>query len=345
MRRKAILKPLKMSKSWVTICALILLPLLVPCEIFAEGETTRVSVSSTGVQGNNLSLDKSISSDGRFVAFNSEADNLVVGDSNGFSDIFVHDRQTAQTTRVSVSSTGVQGNGVVGLLSISSDGRYVAFGSEADNLVVGDSNGSSDIFVHDRLTGQTERVSVSSTGVQGNWYSVNTPPISSNGRYVAFASGANNLVDGDNNNFYDIFVHDRLTGQTTRVSESSTGTQGNGNCASPSMSSDGRYVTFVSWADNLVVGDSNNYRDAFVHDRQTGQTTRVSVSSTGVQGNGNCTNPTPISSNGRYVAFTSEADNLVVGDSNGFWDIFVHDRQTESVRRTLPSLPLLLIED
>jgi archaellum component FlaF (FlaF/FlaG flagellin family) len=129
-------------------------------------------------------------------------------------------------------------------------------------------------------------------------------------------------VPGDTNGTWDVFVHDRVTGQTTRVSVASDGTQGNGHSGSPSISADGRYVAFSSSASNLVPGDTNGRGDVFVHDRLTGQTTRVSVASDGTQGNGDSWWPS-ISADGRYVAFASEASNLVPGDTNGTWDVFV----------------------
>jgi Tol biopolymer transport system component len=294
-------------------------------------ETARVSVSSIGTQSNDRSFDPVISPDGRYVAFESAASNLVDGDSNNVFDIFVHDRQTRETTRVSVSSSGVQGNDFSYDPSISSDGRYVAFRSNADNLVDGDSNETWDIFMHDRQTGQTTRVSVSSTTLQANDKSY-APAVSSDGQLVAFSSDASNLVPGDSNGFADIFMHDCQLGQTTRISVSSTGNQGNGKSFSPSISSDGRYVAFESDAANLAADDSNDAYDVYVHDRQTGQTTRVSVSSKGEEGNDTSQFPS-ISSDGRYVAFMSNASNLVTNDSNNFWDTFVHDRQTDETTR------------
>jgi PKD repeat protein len=295
------------------------------------GTTTRVSVASDGSQGNDWSQGPSISADGRYVAFHSDASNLVSGDTNFAGDVFVHDRQTGQTTRVSVASDGSQGNGASGYNSISADGRYVAFFSYASNLVSGDSSGEGDVFVHDRQTGQTVRVSVASDGSQGNdrsWY----PSISADGRYVAFCSSASNLVSGDTNYRDDVFVHDRQTGQTTRVSVASDGTQGNDASRYSSISADGRYVAFDSWASNLVSGDTNGEDDVFVHDRQTGQTARVSVASDGSQGNDDSWDPS-ISADGRYVAFYSSASNMVSGDTNGVDDVFVHNRQTGQTTR------------
>jgi Tol biopolymer transport system component len=295
------------------------------------GQTTRVSVSSEGKEGDDGSSHPSISSDGRYVAFNSEASNLVPDDTNGLYDIFVHDRQTGQTTRVSVSSSGEQGNSNSYWPSISADGRCVAFGSYASNLVPDDTNASGDVFVHDRQTGQTTRVSVSSSGEQGDSAGV-TASISADGRYVAFDSGASNLVPDDTNGESDIFVHDRQTGQTRCVSVSSEGEQGNGVSYTPSISPDGRYVAFDSYASNLVPDDTNDRYDVFVHDRQTGQTTRVSVSSGAEEGNGD-SGHSSVSADGRYVAFESRSSNLVPDDTNGNYDIFVHDRYTEQTTR------------
>ena len=142
------------------VTSLIILSLVINPALAAAGDTTRVSVASDGAQGNGYSYHPSISADGRYVAFESDASNLVSGDTNGARDVFVHDRQGGGTTRVSVASDGAQGNGGSAHPSISADGRYVAFQSDASNLVSGDTNGWSDIFVYDRQTGQTTRVSV-----------------------------------------------------------------------------------------------------------------------------------------------------------------------------------------
>jgi Tol biopolymer transport system component len=290
------------------------------------GQTTRVSVASGGAQANGPSFDPSISADGRYVAFASLATNLVSGDTNDHRDIFVHDRQTGQTTRVSVASGGAQANGPSFDPSISADGRFVAFASLASNLVSGDTNNTGDIFVHDRQTGATTRVSIGPGGTQANRGSL-APSISADGRYVAFHSDATNLVSGVTNGTTHIFVHDRQTGATTRVSVASDGTEGNSVSIKPSISADGRYVAFQSIATNLVSGDTNGTQDIFVHDRQTGQTTRVSVASDGTEGNSGSNDPS-ISANGRYVAFQSQANNLVSEDTGFITDIFIHDRQT-----------------
>jgi murein DD-endopeptidase MepM/ murein hydrolase activator NlpD len=291
------------------------------------GQTSRVSIATNGSQGNGSVDRPAISGDGRYVTFESRANNLVSGDTNGMlDDIFVHDRQTGQTSRVSVATDGSQENGTSDSPAISGDGRYVAFESDASNLVSGDTNGATDIFVHDRQTAQTSRVSVATNGAEGNGFSYTTS-ISGDGRYVAFESGASNLVSGDTNGFRDIFVHDQQTNQTSRVSVATNGTQGNGLSFRTAISGNGRYVAFASNASNLVSGDTNGFGDVFVHGQQTGQTSRVSVATNGAEGNALSDRPT-ISADGRYVAFESSASNLVSGDTNGFGDVFVHNRQT-----------------
>jgi Tol biopolymer transport system component len=238
------------------------------------GGTERVSVDSVGIEGNSNSWIAAISADGRFVAFESDASNLVTGDTNfcfgqSCRDIFVHDRQSGVTERVSVDSAGNQGNGFSDSAAISDDGRYVAFTSFDSNLVPGDDNNAIDVFVHDRQSGTTERVSVDSAGVQSNGSSgwMGGLAISGDGRHVAFFSDATNLVTGDTNGQRDVFVHDRASGVTARVSVDSADNQGNDFSSDPAISGDGRYVAFYSSATNLVLGDTNGVADIFVHDR------------------------------------------------------------------------------
>lgn len=284
------------------------------------GQTTRVSVASDGTEGNSSAYSPSISADGQYVAFSSDASNLVPGDTNGTGDIFIHDRITGQTIRASIASDGSQANNISTDPSISADGRYVAFSSDASNLESGDTNGVGDIFVHDRTTGQTICESIASDGNKAN-NSSSYPSISADGRYVAFASDASNLVQGDANGLSDIFVHDRTTGQTTRISIASDGSEANDPSYYPSISADGRYVTFASLG-SLVSGDLNGLSDIFVHDRTTGQTTRISVTQDGSEGNGHSSYAS-ISADGRHIAFSSEASNLVQGDTNGERDVFI----------------------
>ncbi len=279
----------------------------------ASGTLERVSVDSGGVQGDAMSVDPSISPDGRYVVFESLATNLVSGDTNSIRDVFLRDRLTGTTD------------------SISADGRYVAFVSSATNLVAGDTNATGDVFLRDRLAGTTDRVSVATGGTQGNSFS-GSAWISSDGHCVAFSSLATNLVAGDTNNFFDAYVRDLLAGTTERVSVDSGGAQANNGAVYPSISADGRYVAFHSGSTNLVAGDSNNALDVFVRDRQSGTTERVSVDTAGAQGNANSIGAW-VSADGRYVSFESNATNLVAGDTNGATDVFVRDLLSGTTER------------
>ena len=295
--------------------------------IAAPGDITRVSVSSSEEQSNGYSRDADISADGRFVVFWSGASNLVAGDTNEWEDLFVRDIQSGETTRISVSSSGIQADNGSYYPAISGDGRFIAFMSDATNLVSGDTNGFSDIFVHDQQTGITARVSVSSSGAQANGISDSYVAISDDGRLVAFNSDATNLVSGDTNGVPDVFVRDRQTGTTERVSLDSNEIQANGGSSNPSISSKGRFVAFSSSATNLVNGDTNTKADIFVRDRATGVTTRVSVNSSGVEADRGASDPS-ISGDGRFVTFSSVATNLLGEEPYGYPHVYLHDRQT-----------------
>jgi Tol biopolymer transport system component len=335
----------------------------IPCQdIFVHDRQTgmnqRASHAYDGGNRQNGSIDPALSADGRFVAFTSYANNLVPGGGNFTNSIYLYDLQTGTTELVSVNSDGETGNWRADYASLSADGRFVAFQSRANNLVPGDTNACfhqgwydygagycPDIFVHDRQTGLTERVSVASDGTQGDYYS-DWPKISADGRFVTFDSVASNLVPNDNYCDYygpepcsDIFVHDRQTGLTERVSIASDGTPPDRASSGSSISADGRFVAFTSWATNLTASDTNDWYDVFVHDRETGITERVSVASNGTQGNYVSWSP-GLSTDGRFVAFTSAASNLVSGDTNGAWDVFVRDRgSTATVEVTLDIKP------
>ncbi len=287
------------------------------------GSVTRVSVDSSGHEGNGFSQRGKISADGRFVYFNADASNLVPEDNNGVVDVFVHDRLTGETRRITVNSEGDESNGWSWLSYISSDGFCAAFQSDASNLVSGDTNGQRDAFLHDRRTGETIRVSVAVDGGQSNGIS-QWPSVSGDCRFVAFESNATNLVDGDTNDSADTFVYDRATMTTTRVSVNSQGTEGNAASRYPYLSGDGRFVTFYSDAANLVAGDNNGVTDVFVHDRLTGETSRVSMSWDGVEGNGASSFPS-LFPDGSAVAFQSHASNLIPEDNNAENDIFIRE--------------------
>jgi Tol biopolymer transport system component len=218
-----------------------------------------------------------ISANGRFVAFRSFASNLVPGDTNGFPDVFVRDLATGVTERVNVSSLGFQANDVTYRGMLSPDGRFVGFRTRANDLVPDDNNDALDVFVHDRLTHRTVRVSVASDGAQASgegvpfyirYYSfMSRPFLSAHGRYAAFTSRASNLVRNDRNGFADVFVHDLRTGQTTRVSVPNGGGESNSDSRVTGISAGGRVVGFMSFANDLVRGDTNRLRDYFVRVR------------------------------------------------------------------------------
>ncbi len=341
------------------------------------GSTVEASVAFAGGEPNGHSSSAALSADGRFVAFYSDASNLVPGDTNQVTDVFVRDLRTGQTSRVSVAADGTEGNGAaVGdrAAAISADGRFVAFVSNASNLVPQDTNGVRDVFVHDRVTGQTIRASINSDGTQnpapadgpaisadgrqvaftwspyfssvfvhdlqtGSTANASLPSctcsgtgssaetiLSPDGRFVAYSSSYAFLIPGDTNQAVDVVVDDLRTNTKRRANVTSAGAQSSGDSVfwRPTLSTAGRYVAFQSFASDLVAGDTNNANDIFLHDFETGITSRVSVAADGSQAAGNSGDPA-ISSDGRFVAFASDAGNLVPGDTNAVEDIFVRD--------------------
>lgn len=297
---------------------------------FAIGlSITRIS-RTLAAEADGESGNPAISANGQYAAFASSASNLVGGDTNSQADVFLYRLSDGAITRVSVSSGGAQGDDDSYMPALSADGRYVAFESMASNLVSGDTNSRTDIFVHDRVSGVTSRVSVNSEGTQGFNHSY-FPSISADGRYVAFLSDAPNLVSGDNNNKRDLFVHDRQTSQTRRVSVSSGGAQANDRAEDGKISGDGRFVVFASEATNLVASDLNGEEsDVFLHDLETGETRLAALNAQGEQGNHESRHPA-ISHDGRYLVFASYASNLVENDTNDQYDIFRRDLLTGEV--------------
>jgi len=306
-----------------------------------------VSVATAGTQGTGASALAAISNSGRFVAFVSDSDTLVTGDTNGVADVFLRDTCegaagcTPSTIRVSVATDGTQGNSASSIPAISATGRFVAFVSDSNTLVTSDSNGVADVFLRDTCAGvasctpSTARLSLASDGTQGNGDS-SLPSVSSDGRFVAFASAASTLVAGDSNGTFDIFLRDTCLGvggctaSTIRVSVANDDSQSVSDNTRPSLSDNARFVAFESNANNLVSGDSNGTFDIFLRDTCLGatgctaSTIRVSVANDGSQGVG-ASGFAALSDTGRFVVFTSDASNLVTGDSNGVADIFLRD--------------------
>jgi Tol biopolymer transport system component len=360
--------------------------LAIPLRLEAQ-TTTKVSVATGGAPGQGSAHGKpAVSADGRVIAFASYAENLVVGDTNGAIDVFVHDRQSGVTTRVSVASDGAQANDSSEAPALSADGRYVAFESSASTLVPGDTNETIDVFVHDRVTGTTSRESIATDGTPtvGFYAASREPSLSADGRFVAFSSSSSAIVAGDTNGAPDIFVRDRSTGTTTRVSATPDGGQYPSGAFGALISANGRLVLYQSWgtwglgssgvflhdrqagtttrvietngplafsadgayaaistyASDVVTGDMNATSDVFLLDLTRGTRTRVSVGLDGSEANSYSFSPS-LSGDGRFVAFDSNASNLVAGDTNANMDVFVLDRHTGvttrvSVTATLP---------
>ncbi len=272
----------------------------------------RVSVRSDGAEAEDFSGQAAVSGNGRFIAFQSKADNLVAGDSNQKEDVFVHDRDTAVTERVSLRPNGSQFPDLCGNPSLSDDGWLVAFEGRASDTDA--------VFVRDRISNTTSELPKPVAGSPRCF----EPALSGDGRFVAYL--------GNNGEWQRVFVYDRVAGTTTMVSRSTGGAAANGACERPSISRDGRFVAFASIADNLVSGDSNDKYDVFVHDRVLGTTIRASVNAAGGEGNDDSVGAA-IAADGAAVAFASKAANLVLGDDNGKSDVFVRDLVGGSIVR------------
>ncbi len=291
----------------------------------ASNQTTLASVSTAGVRGDGDSYEAHLSATGRYVTFESNASNLVPSDTNGKGDAFVRDLEKGTTTRISVAWNGAQANGDAWYPVISADGRYAAFYSDSTNLIPGVTPpGTYQLYIRDLEFGSTYMASVSPTNIPGNGDSYE-PRITPDGTHVVFYSWASNLVPGDTNGVADVFMRDLGSSETTLVSVSSSGVQGDGRCGKAAVSSDGKHVVFESEASNLVNDDTNGKQDVFVRDLASGLTVRLSASSAGAQANNNSERP-GVSADGRYVTFSSDASSLVASDTNGKPDVFVLDR-------------------
>jgi Tol biopolymer transport system component len=295
----------------------------------------RISVDAAGVEGNAPSTGPVVTPDGRFVAFSSAASNLVAGDGNGVADVFVRDLALGTIERVSVAPGGVEANAACSAPAISDDGRYVAFQSAATTLTAGDVNGAIDVFLVDRVTGVVERVSNGLGGAPADGPSFGAT-LCGGARFVLFVSWASNLVAADLNATRDVFLKDRQTGATERISVSSAGLDGNDMAGSSAVlsfaSPDGRFVVFGSSASNLVPGDGNGAMDVFLRDRVLGTTT-LAITAPGGGAPGGWTELGGVTRDLRRIGFSSSADDLVPGDTNGATDAFVLDRATGGIER------------
>lgn len=296
----------------------------------ASAEIRRVSVSAAGEQGNGRSLVPSISADGHLIAFASEVNTLVDGDTNGEPDVFVKNMTTGEIRRVSATAVGVQGNGLSSGASINADGTVVAFHSLATNLVEGDTDEDADIYVKNLVTGEVRRASVSGAGEGGAGYSL-FPAISADGNMVAFSSFAR-LAPEDTDSLEDVYVKNMTTGEITFVKASASGESEDAAQTEVAISADGKVVAFASDAVTLTPDDTNNREDVFIKNLTTGEFRRVSVSAMGAQGNERSDEPS-LSADGRFIAFASEAGNLIDGENHQGSDIFVKNLTTGEVRQ------------
>lgn len=308
----------------------------VPCFALLVGlctaqETFLISRDSAQNLANGTSFDTSTSADGRFIAFDSDATNLVSSDVNSQRDVFWRDREFGITRRVSVNSNGAEGNNRSVTPSISATGRFVVFTSFATNLDSADSNGTIDVFEHDTTSATTRLVSAAPNGQSANFGSFDAD-VSADGGRVVFASAATSLVAGDNNGKWDIYLRNTVSNTTTRVSHGAGGVEPNDHCYRPRISDDGRFICFMSDASNLVAGDVNGVRDVFLYDVQADTTVAPTVNPGFLIGNGPSESP-EVNANGDFVVFTTLATNLVANDTNGAWDVIRWRRSNGSFYR------------
>ncbi|MFF9774255.1 TolB family protein [Streptomyces sp. NPDC013978] len=317
-----------------------------------RARTERISVTPEGTQANDFSDVGGISANGRYVAFDSSATNLVAGDSNGFSDIFVKDLRTGTIERVNVADDGTQADNESTTYSLSANGRYVAFSSYADNLAPGDTPDAQDVFVHDRLTGRTEVLVESGT----TWAQTYEPSISANGRYVAFTSSRSDLVPGDTNGRGDVFVRDRWKKTVERISVADDGSQTSGFSEGAAISADGTRIGFRTQflldggGDGDGEGDGEGKGDGqesaraeasevrrpqaflfYVRDTRTGRTVQAAHTREGVSVA--VRGAIELSPDGRYALYASEWPEIVPGDTNDKRDVFAKDLRTGATRR------------
>lgn len=307
---------MKAQQRWIALAAVTLL-LGTSCAYVA-----RSSVANGGGDPLLGSSDPVLSGDGRFVAFTSAAGNLVAGDTNGVTDVFVRDHQTGVTELISVDSGGGPANGFSDTPDMSPDGRFVVFTSFASDLVAGDTNGVPDVFIRDRTTGVTERISVDSAEVPGVAGALEAS-VSDNGNRVAFST-FDAFDPIDTNGDFDIYIRDRFLGITLLMSSTADNSAAAGGSFGPALSGDGSAVVFASSSDDVVAGDTNGLTDVFW--RTTALLIKLRVSTPNVGGDSNGTSGGPaISELGDIVVYDSSATNLVAGDTNGETDVFRWD--------------------
>ncbi len=283
-------------------------------------QITRVSVGSNGEQVAGSSAYAHMTPDARFITFVTAANNLIPGNSSFKFNVYLYDRAAGTTTYVSHGQGGALANGHSSAASISADGEYLVFASNADNLVADDTNGMNDVFLYRRSTNTIARIA--SLGTTGLNLSDNCAVISADGSTIALASIAA-LLPADTNNQYDIYTYARQTGQLTLVSLADNGMPSTGGAAMPQISADGTQVAFVSAANNLVDGDSDNRADVFLYTQASGNLKRITKTIDGAPLTSDVVTMA-LSANGRYIVYQTSASNVVANDTNNAYDIFLY---------------------
>jgi len=322
-------RSLKLVVAFVALTmALAAVPVSAATEIV---DTQRISIAADASPGDGDSYDPVVSADASIVVFNSYAANLVDGDTNGVSDVFMYEAASGKITRISMAPGGGQANADSVDAAVSADGSIIAFASYATNLVPGDTNAKSDIFVYDVAKGETTRISVPDAGGEADDNS-DEPSISADGSIIAYTSLATNLVPSDTNEHFDAFMYDAIKDETTRISVADDGTETDHGGEQVAVSADGSTIVYRSYSTNLVAGDTNGLFDVFAYDVGSRTTTLVSVASDGTQADNTNENPS-VSADGSTIVYSSFASSLVSGDTNKKSDIFAHDVVTGATVR------------
>lgn len=320
-----------MKKIYLVNVILLCLLILPVYAVNANAGSNEIISITQGANGDSWA--EAISEDGNLISFMSYASNLVGNDTNNVADVFLYDKRNKTIKRVSVSSTGAEGNNDSSNSKITQDGRFVFFLSYASNLVENDRNGKGDIFRHDLQTDETIRVSFTATGEEISSYGAIGLSISRDGKLVAFTSGWDKIVENDNNKCNDLFIRNIETGEVKRANVSSSGFEANIGVGNFYISGDGRYAVFSSGATNLTAeGGNNYYLRIYKHDFETGETIKIDNSLNGIEENNNSDYPY-ISFDGRYIMFSSWKTNLVQNDGLGSLDAFVYDNLTKEIAK------------
>ncbi|MCK6481802.1 MAG: hypothetical protein HUU06_10245 [Planctomycetaceae bacterium] len=319
--------PLALSRrSVVTVLAVAALVALAPAKAPPPGPVL-VSAAEGGGVADRDSFDGAVAPSGKFVVFTSGARDLGDGATGEESrnNVWFRDMKTGVNTLLSANGAGTEGNAGSLYPSISSNGQVVLFESYASDLADGAEGGFCNVYLLDRKSGDLVRLSSTPAGAGGDWDSfVYGSSLSANGRFAVFYSAALDMVEDAGVGYFQIYLYDRTKGTLTMISRSPEGAPALGDCFDPSISSNGKYVVYYSYATNLGAGASGAVSNIYLHDVKKGTTTLITRSTTGGEPNDDSLDPV-VSASGKIVAFDSYATNLVSGDTNGQSDVFLVD--------------------